>query len=179
MMKLVLVDFDDTLVETAPAFHQSQGGPLSSSGGGGVPRRRHPPRFTIEEVDPELWRYIGMGPSGWHPPSGRPTCGSAREWADPDPDGSRRMRCTWAGFPGKPHVMDGSLEALERLAAASAHRPLFPGRPGGVSDGNESGMPESRRSCGEDRIRITDRKTPEAFLDALSRFGIENRPRPP
>lgn len=173
MKKLVLVDFDDTLVETAPAFHGARGAlfrKLEEEGFAEEDIRR----VHFDEVDPELLKVHGMGPFRMAP-SFRETylrlCTTLGRTADK----TVADTCEAFGrdFLGTPKVMDGSLEALEELAAAyptvvfsqAAQEEYQLGR---IRD---AGVLEILR---EDQVRITERKTPDSFRGALLHFGIQD-----
>lgn len=173
MQKLVLVDFDDTLVETAPAFQAAREALFRLLEKEGFPRDESR-RVHFQEVEPDLLEVHGMGPFRMAP-SFRETylrlCGTGSR--RPDPGIADRCAGLGRDFMGKPKVMDGSLEALETLAARvptviysqAAQREYQLGR---IRD---SGVTRFLR---EERIRIAERKNPETFLDTLRHFGIEN-----
>jgi putative hydrolase of the HAD superfamily len=171
MPDLVLVDFDDTLVETAPAFHRAREAlfrRLAEEGfSPAVSSRVH-----HEEVEPELLALFGMGPFRLEP-SFRDTyvrlC--VAEGRRPDPRVADQCGSLGRDFMGHPQVMDGAMEALSTLATrfptviySQASHPEY--QVGRIRD---AGVTEV---LPEDRIRITHRKTLEAFLDALEHFGV-------
>jgi len=173
MKKLVLVDFDDTLVETAPAFHGARGAlfrKLEEEGFSEEDIRR----VHFDEVDPELLKKHGMGPFRMAP-SFRETylhlCASFGRTADQAVADS----CEAFGrdFLGKPKVMDGSLEALEALASA------YPTAVFSQAAQKEYQMGRIRdagvlKILTEDQVRITELKTPDSFRDVLVSFGIQD-----
>jgi putative hydrolase of the HAD superfamily len=176
MEKLVLVDFDDTLVETAPAFHSAREALFQRLEETGF-SREDSYRVHHQEVDPELLRIYGMGPFRMEPSFRETYLRLCREQdRTPDPESADRCGALGRDFMGKPRVMEGSLEALERLAA---HVPtvLFSQaaqveyQMGRVRD---SGV---TRVLDEGRIRITDRKTPDTFQEALHHFGVQDSAR--
>lgn len=168
---LVLVDFDDTLVETAPAFHQAREALFRELEGVGFAREESR-RVHFEEVDPELLAQFGMGPFRMEP-SFRDTylrlC--RNEGSVSDSDIAERCAALGRDFLGRPRVMEGSLEALESLAgrfstaifSQSAQLDYQLGRI------REAGV---TRILPEERIRITERKTPESFQEVLHQFGV-------
>jgi len=172
MPELVLVDFDDTLVESAPAFHRAREALFHRLETEGF-THEETHRVHHEEVEPELLALFGMGPSRLEP-SFRDTylrlC--QRDGRSPDPAVTEECGALGRDFMGNPTVMPGALEALERLIqnlptilysqASHSDYQLQRIRDAGVS-----------QVLGEDRIIITHHKTPEAFLDALSRFEID------
>jgi putative hydrolase of the HAD superfamily len=76
-------------------------------------------------------------------------------------------------FLGRPKVMDGSLDALKELAShlptvlfsQAAQKEYQLGR---IRDAGITAVLE------EDRIHITDLKTPDSYRDALHRFGVRD-----
>ena len=66
MPDLVLVDFDDTLVETAPAFQQAREALFLRLEEEGFPREEAR-AIHHEEVEPELLTVFGMGPFRMEP----------------------------------------------------------------------------------------------------------------
>lgn len=173
MRNLVLVDFDDTLVETAPAFHGARRALFRRLEEEGFPEE-DVRRVHFDEVDPELLKAHGMGPFRMAP-SFRETylrlCKARGRGADP----AVADACEAFGrdFLGTPRVMDGSLEALQALAAVfptvvfsqAAQEEYQMGR---IRDAGVLGI------LREDQVRITERKTPESFRDALLHFGIQD-----
>jgi putative hydrolase of the HAD superfamily len=170
MPDLILVDFDDTLVETAPAFHQAREALF---------RRLEEEGFSPdvsfrvhhEEVEPELLALFGMGPFRLEP-SFRDTyvrlC--VAEGRTPDPAVADECGSLGRDFMGHPKVMEGAAKALQRLAIrfptgifSQASHPEY--QMGRIRDAGITQV------LAEDRIRITHRKTRETFLDALRHFG--------
>jgi putative hydrolase of the HAD superfamily len=173
MPDLVLVDFDDTLVETAPAFHKAREALFSRLEEEGFPRET---AFHVhhEEVEPELLKTLGMGPFRMEP-SFRATYVRLCEGKGRSPDPTVEEECGFLGrdFMGHPRVMDGALVALERLASRfptivysqASHVDYQLGR---IRDAGVMGI------LGGERIVIVDLKTPRAFRETLARFGIGN-----
>ena len=171
IMELALVDFDDTLVETAPAFHQAREALFALLEGKGYSREvAH--RIHYDEVDPELLVKHGMGPFRMESSFRETYLRLCKEQGrTPDPETTDRCGALGRDFMGQPRLMEGSLEALEKLAkhlptvvfsqAAQMEYQMGRVRDAGVT-----------RILGEDRIRITERKTPETFRAALDHFGV-------
>jgi putative hydrolase of the HAD superfamily len=171
MHNLVLVDFDDTLVETAPAFHKAREALFQRLRQEGFSREESF-RVHHEEVEPELLALFGMGPFRLEP-SFRDTyvrlCkGSGRA---PDPQVAEECGSLGRDFMGQPTVMAGALDALEALAerfptviySQASHSEYQLGR---IRDaGILAVIPEKR-------VRITHRKTTETFLEALEHFMV-------
>jgi len=171
MQRFVLVDFDDTLVETAPAFHSAREALFARLELEGFPREEARD-VHFNEVDPELLAQHGMGPFRMAP-SFRETylrlCSNRGNPADP----GLAEECAALGrdFLGRPRVMDGSLEALRALSdrfptaifsqAAQAEYQI-----GRISD---AGVTEI---VGRDKVLIAERKTPLSFQDALRHLNV-------
>jgi len=171
MEKLVLVDFDDTLVETAPAFQNARRTLFQQLVEEGF-SREDSYRVHHQEVDPELLGIYGMGPFRMER-SFRETYLRLCEEQDraPNPELTDRYGALGRDFMGKPKVMEGSLEALERLAA---HVPTVLFSQAAQKEYQMGRIRDSRvtRILDEERIRITDRKTPQTFQEALHHFGV-------
>jgi len=172
-LKLVLVDFDDTLVETAPSFQMAREALFQKLEEEGF-SREDSYRVHHQEVDPELLNLYGMGPFRMEPSFRETYLRLCQERGEtPDPELTDRCAALGRDFMGKPRVMDGSLEALETLArhvptvifsqSAQADYQLGRVRDAGVT-----------RILDEDRIRVTDRKTPHTFQEALHHFGVRD-----
>lgn len=173
MERLVLVDFDDTLVETAPAFQNAREALFQALEAEGF-SRKDSFRVHHQEVDPELLAQYGMGPFRMEA-SFRETYERLCEQRGVAADEGVAEQCGALGrdFLGKPRIMEGSLEALETLAdlvptvifsqSAQSEYQMNRVRDAGVT-----------RILEEDQIRITERKTPESFKEALDHFGVED-----
>jgi putative hydrolase of the HAD superfamily len=172
-MPLVLVDFDDTLVETAPAFQKAREALFQRLEVEGFPRdQAH--GVHHKEVDPELLALHGMGPFRMEP-SFRETYLRLCQHHGREPVAEVVEACGALGrdFLGKPRVMEGSLEALDRLSrdfptavfSQSAQKDYQMGRI------REAGVAQV---VGQERILVTERKTPESFLAVLRHFQIQS-----
>ena len=175
MDELVLVDFDDTLVETAPAFEKARKALFQRlEDEGFLPEDVF--RVHHELVEPELLDLFGMGPFRLAP-SFRDTyirlCAEGNR--KPDPSVAGACEAMGMDFMGHPRIMDGALESLQELSryrsaviysqASHPEYQLQRIRDAGVLD-----------IIPRDRVRITFRKTRESFLEALAHFGgIEAR----
>ena len=173
MRVLMLVDFDDTLVETAPAFQQAREALFARLEKEGFPRSEAE-KVHHREVEPELLALFGMGPFRMEP-SFRDTylrlCRHAGR--TPDPEVSEECAGLGRDFLGRPRVMDRALEALAQLVErvptilySQASHPDY--QLGRIRD---SGVLEI---LGEERIRITHRKEASTFQEALRSFGVED-----
>lgn len=172
-MNLILVDFDDTLVDTGPRFHQARRDLFARLGcegfdSGEIHRMHH------EEVDAEFLERMGYGPSRLAP-SFRETYRRLCARAGRRPDGVVEEVCAALGaaVAGPPPLLGGALEALRRLAR------VFP-----TALYTQSADPEYQLHCVRssgvleilplDRVHITARKTPEAFLETMGRFAARD-----
>jgi len=173
MRELVLVDFDDTLVETAPAFQEAREALFQRLVVEGF-SREEAHRVHHLDVEPELLVLFGMGPFRMEP-SFRDTYLRLCLHGGRRPDHRVAEECAALGrdFMGHPRVMPGTLEALAELAAATstilysqASHPDFQ-----LARMRESGVTEI---VAPDRIRITPNKTSEAFLEALAYFHVSH-----
>jgi putative hydrolase of the HAD superfamily len=171
MCKLVLVDFDDTLVATAPAFEKARTALFDRLVKEGFARARAE-HVHHDLVEPELLALFGMGPFRLEP-SFRDTylrlCHEDRR----PPDRSVADECSALGrdFMGNPEVLDGALEALDALSSShptaiysQASHPEY--QRGRIA---RSGVAEI---LSEDRIVITAHKTPESLQRTLVSFGV-------
>jgi putative hydrolase of the HAD superfamily len=171
MPDLILVDFDDTLVETAPGFQKARESLFQRLVEEGFPLEDcH--RIHHEEVEPELVELLGMGPfrleSSFRDTYVRLCVGSGHI---PDPRVAAECSLLGRDFMGHPRVMDGVLEALESLAAryptaiySQASHPEY--QLDRIRVSGVSGL------IPEDRIRITHLKSLETLLGTLKHFGI-------
>ncbi len=170
-MRLVLVDFDDTLVDTAPRFQNARRALfdlLTAEGfDAGVVHRVH-----HDEVDREMVDRYGFGPLRLEP-SFRETylrlC--ALEGWDPDPAVVARCVAIARDVIGPPPCYDGAIEALARLAA-HVDTAIY----------TQAGDPDYQFDCirksgvldvvPADRIRICRRKTVDEYRATLAHFGV-------
>jgi len=169
--ELVLVDFDDTLVDTAPRFQKARRDLFSLLERVGFTREEiH--RVHHEEVDPRMIDRYGLGPFRLEP-SFRETylrlCAEARR--APDPIIADECAALGLAVAGTPPLLDGALEALSKLDAALP-TVLY----------TQSGHPEYQFQCVREsgvldiippeRVRICARKGKEEFRAALEFFGV-------
>jgi putative hydrolase of the HAD superfamily len=171
MHDLVLVDFDDTLVETAPAFHRAREALFRRLAREGFSQGDS---FRVHHrvVEPELLALFGMGPfrleSSFRDTYVRLCVAEGRR-----PDSRVAEECGALGrdFMGNPTVMSGALDALKALAErvstviySQASHPDY--QMGRIRDAGVTTV------IPEDRIRITHRKTTETFLETLGHFLV-------
>jgi putative hydrolase of the HAD superfamily len=172
MIDLVLVDFDDTIVDTAPRFQNARRGLFSFLEAAGV-AAADIVRLHHERVDAELVEVYGLGPARLEH-SFRATyqaiCRELGLAADP------RVGESCADFgrtvAGTPPSFEGALPALQRLAAryptvlytqaADAAYQLACVRESGVT-----------AVLGEDAIHVCARKTAAALSNVLERCGAD------
>jgi putative hydrolase of the HAD superfamily len=173
MPELVLVDFDDTLVETAPAFQGAREALFLRLEREGFPRKEAH-AVHHEEVEPELLTLFGMGPFRMEP-SFRETYMRLCQKMGRLPNSAVAEDCGALGrdFMGHPRVMAGALEALERLAGtfptilySQASHPDYQ-----MNRVRDAGVTQV---LSEERVLIIPRKTPEAFLEVLTQFGVQD-----
>jgi len=171
MPPFILVDFDDTLVDTGPRFHARRErlfGFLEAEGFS----REASERVHHEVVDQELLALMGFGPFRLGP-SFRDTyvrlCFEAERF--PDRGTARDAEALAAGIESPPPLLPGALEALRELAA---HR--------SVGIYTQSHFAEYQLGCVEaagvlevverSQVQITPEKSPDAFREALAHFRV-------
>src|SRR5690606_34960851 len=170
-LRLVLVDFDDTLVDTAPRFQNARRAlfDLMAAEGFDIELAR---RIHHDEIDREMVDRYGLGPFRLEP-SFRETylrlCELARR--APDPAVVEECVALARDVIGPPPCYDGAIEALERLAAC-VDTAIY----------TQAGDPDYQFDCirrsgvldvvPADRVRICRRKTVEEFRAALAHFGV-------
>lgn len=172
-LRLVLVDFDDTLVDTAPRFQNARRALFDLLAAQGfdseLARRIH-----HDEVDREMLERYGLGPFRLEP-AFRETylrlC--ALEGRTPDPAIIAECVALARDVVGPPPCYDGAIEALERLAA-HVDTVIY----------TQAGDPDYQFDCirqsgvldvvPPERVRICRRKTVEEFRATLAHFGVED-----
>jgi putative hydrolase of the HAD superfamily len=171
MWKLVLVDFDDTLVETAPAFQKAREALFDRLEKAGF-QRGEVERVHYDSVEPELLALFGMGPFRLEP-SFRDTYIRLCHDNGRSPESTLAGECGALGrdFMGHPRVMEGAMEALD---AVSRRFPTVI-----YSQASHPGYQKSRIADSgvtdiltEDRIVITAEKTPHTLRETLRSFGL-------
>ncbi len=170
---LVLVDFDDTLVETAPRFDNARRRLFELMVSEGFDRDEAY-RVHHHEVDPGLRDKHGFGPHRLEEAFRLTYLALCeRDGREADPEMMDRAGALGRAVVGTPPTIDGAVEALERLAASlpvvvytqAAEREYQIGclRGAGVLD-----------VVTRDRIRIVPNKTETAFRETLAAFGIHD-----
>lgn len=170
-IELVLVDFDDTLVDTAPRFEGARRQLFERMEALGF-GREHVEHVHHHEVDPPLREKFGLGPQRMAPAFAgtyRALCRHAG--IEPDPDVLRAVRRIGVEVAGTPPVIDGAIDALHRLSA------LLP-----TAVYTQASDIDYQLSClrdagalaavGEDRVRVVPLKTPETLRRTLDEFDV-------
>lgn len=168
---LVLVDFDDTLVDTAPRFLNARRElfRVLTEVGFSEPDVH---RVHHEVIDPDMRKRFGFGPSRMEP-AFRATYEALCAAADREMDEvvAERVCLLGRGVAGTPPVLDGAIDALARLAR-SLPTALY------TQAGDAAYQMGCIEECGildiipSERIRICERKTTAAFREVLSEFAI-------
>lgn len=170
-VELLLVDFDDTLVETSPRFQNARRALfefLAEIGfEPGTARHIH-----HEVVDPRMIERFGLGPFRLEHSfreTYRRLCRDAG--IPPEPKIERRCEELGRAVIGPPPSIDGALDAL-RAVADTFPTVLY----------TQSGDPEYQLRCVReagvldvlppDRIRICSRKTPDEFRATLAHYRV-------
>lgn len=168
---LVLVDFDDTIVDTAPRFQNARRDFFALLQGLGFPLEEIL-RVHHDEIDPGMIERYGLGPFRLEP-AFRETylrlC--ARHRWEPDPVTADECAAIGARVAGPPPLLEGALEALARLDA-ELPTVLY----------TQSGNPEYQFRCVEEsgvldiippeRVHICGRKDAAEFRVTVERFGV-------
>ena len=168
---LVLVDFDDTLVDTAPRFEQARRSLFDRMEQLGFDRDRVE-HVHHHEVDPGLREEFGLGPQRL--PTAfvetyRALCRAAGE--EPDPDIATACHGLGAAVAGTPPVIDGAINALRRLAAALPTVVYTQASDAKYQMGclRDAGAVDA---VGPDRVRVVPLKTPTALRETLDTFDV-------
>lgn len=168
---LVLVDFDDTLVRTAPRFARARRRLFQLLAAEGfhaalVEAVHH------QEVDPLMRRRYGYGPQRLAEAfreTYRLLC--QRAGRAPSPDVAARCERLGAGVAGTPPAIDGAMEALGRLAAALPTVIYTQSGDAAYQIGclRDAG---ALGAVGEERMRVVPVKTAEALRETLDAFRV-------
>jgi putative hydrolase of the HAD superfamily len=172
-IELVLVDFDDTIVDTAPRFARARRALFDLLGTHGY-GAEEAERIHHHEIDPEMRAVHGFGPHRLEH-SFRETYNRLRTRAGHDVDDALIERCAALGraVAGTPSAFDGAIDALRKLAA------LFP-----TVLYTQAGDPSYQMECirgvgvldiiSAARIRIAASKGPDDFAHALAQFDVQD-----
>ena len=172
-IRLVLVDFDDTLVDTAPRFERARRALFRLLADAGfdaaVAERVH-----HHDVDPELRARHGFGPHRMGPAfveTYRALCAALGR----DPDAAVEARCLELGgaVAGTPPPLDGALPALRRLAGALPTAIYTQAGDAAYQLGclREAGALDT---VGEARVRVVPVKTAASLRETLAAFEIHD-----
>lgn len=172
-VSLVLVDFDDTIVDTAPRFQDARRRlfrRLAAAGFG----EDEVSRIHHERVDPGMLAKHGLGPGRLvhsFPETYRLLCEDAGR--DPDDRLLEELVHLARAVAGTPPLMPGAIEALRRVA--EVHETVVY---------TQSGEPEYQMECvreagaldvvGIDRVVVTDVKTAARLRETLDLFGVDD-----
>lgn len=167
---LVLVDFDDTIVETAPRFERARR-QLFDHLARAAFDRAEAERIHHHEVDPRMRSEHGLGPHRMplaFAETYRVLCRTAG--CEVDPDILAECRRLAADVAGTPPVIDGALNALRRLAAAvpTAIYTQASDHDYQLRCVREAGAAEL---VGDGRVRVVPTKTAAALRETLDHFG--------
>ena len=171
MIELVLVDFDDTLVDTAPRFQNARRSLFRLLDAAGFAEEEIR-RVHHDEVDPLMRKRFGLGPARMEH-AFRATYQELCKAHSITPDDVIAERAALIGrnVAGTPPVIEGALEALARLAA-ELPTALY----------TQSGDREYQVGCIRDvgvldimpveKVHVCERKTVDQFRAVLELFEI-------
>ncbi len=170
-ISLVLVDFDDTLVDTAPRFDNARRALFALMAEQGYdPAEAY--RLHHHEIDPVLRQRHGFGPARLQE-AFQLTYRMLCQRAGVEPEPALLARCAELGrtVVGTPPVIPGAMEALTRLAHALP-----------VVVYTQSGDEAYQRGClreagvmdvvPEGRVRVVPAKTADTFRETLAAFDV-------
>lgn len=170
-IELVLVDFDDTLVDTAPRFQNARRDLFKLLADCGF-SERDVERIHHEEVDPMMRQTYGLGPARMEPSFRATYEALCRNGNCPvDVDISERAASIGRTVAGAPPVLAGALESLQQLAATFP-TVLY------TQSGDHEYQLGCVRACGVldvvplERVRICGRKTTGQFKAVIAEFGV-------
>jgi putative hydrolase of the HAD superfamily len=172
-VELVLVDFDDTLVDTAPRFQNARRAFYARVAAAGLSSDRAL-RIHDERVDPGMRARHGLGPHRLeHAFLETYTLLCDELGADRDAALLDEIRAIARGVAGTPPCIDGAIDALARLAAA---------HPTVVY--TQSGAPDYQLQCvigagvlgvlAQERIRICAEKNAAEFRRVMEAHDVSD-----
>lgn len=172
-IELVLVDFDDTLVRTAPRFAEARGALFDLLAGLGFERARIE-RVHNEEVDPLMRARHGFGPQRLGE-AFRETYRALCAEAGLEPDPVMVGRCSGLGdaVAGTPPAIEGALPALRRLADRLPTAIYTQAGDAGYQLGCLRGA-GALEVVGEERVRVVPVKTADTLRETLRYFGVDD-----
>jgi putative hydrolase of the HAD superfamily len=171
MIEIVLVDFDDTLVDTGPRFQNARRSLLTFMQELGFDEEAARD-MLYNQVDPGMRVQYGLGPRRMEP-AFVATYQRLCELHGVQVDDDVVIRAAELGRScyGPPPAFDGALDALRRLS--SVHPTVVY---------TQSGDMEYQLSCirgagiidivNESRVRVCDRKDAGMFLQTLEHYGV-------
>jgi putative hydrolase of the HAD superfamily len=171
MIEIVLVDFDDTLVDTGPRFQGARRGLLTLlEEAGFTAAAAHD--MLYKQVDPGMRAQYGLGPRRMEPAFVETYRRLCREHGVPEDAAVLEQSARLGrGCYGPPPAFDGALDSLRRLAAA--HPTVVYTQSGDVEY-----QLENVRGAGiidivtEDRVRICDTKDATMFRATIESYGV-------
>jgi putative hydrolase of the HAD superfamily len=171
MIDLVLVDFDDTLVDTGPRFQNARRSLLALMREAGF-TEDEARVMLYDHVDPGMRERYGLGPRRMEPAfvaTYEQLC--ATHGRAVDGEFARRAAELGRACYGAAPAFGGALDALRRLS--SVHPTVVY---------TQSGEIEYQLSCirtagiidivAEDRVRVCERKDADMFLATLEAYGV-------
>jgi putative hydrolase of the HAD superfamily len=171
MIDIVLVDFDDTLVDTAPRFQNARRSLLTLMQECGFTEGAAYD-MLYHQVDPGMRAQYGLGPRRMEPAfveTYRRLCSAAG--VPEDAAIAERCALLGRGCYGPPPAFDGALDALRRLA--EVHPTVVY-----TQSGDLEYQLENVRGAGivdivtEERVRVCDRKDATMFRATLESYGV-------
>jgi len=170
-IELVLVDFDDTLVDTAPRFQNARRAFYKLLADAGLPPDAAI-RIHDEQVDPRMRLRFGLGPHRIEHAFSETYTALCRELdADLDHALLDEISGIARAVPGTPPCIDGAISALARLAAI--HNTVVY---------TQSGVPEYQLECvrgagvldvlPHERIRICAEKNADEFRRVMTEHDV-------
>lgn len=172
-IQLVLVDFDDTLVNTAPRFEKARRQLFDALAQSRF-ERAEIERVHHHEVDPLMRREHGLGPHRL-PLAFSETYRVLCRKAGRDVDAAMLAECQRLGsdVAGTPPAIAGAIDALRRLVDAVP-----------TAIYTQAGDSEYQLTCvreagavgvvGEARVRVVPSKTAAALRRTLDHFGVDD-----
>ena len=172
-IELVLVDFDDTIVETAPRFQNARRRLFEMMAAQGFDEESCE-RVHHHEIDPLMLAQYGLGPKRLvysFPETYRRLCDAIGE--SPDDATVEELVQLAHSVAGTPPLLDGALDALARIAAAL---PTVVYTQAGDVDYQlgclrEAGVVDI---VGAERVRVTDVKTAARLRETLDELGVDD-----
>lgn len=168
---LVLVDFDDTLVDTAPRFEGARQRLFDHLAALGFDRARVE-HVHHHEVDPGMRRAHGLGPQRMadaFEATYRFLC--RHDGLEPAPEVEEACRRLGSAVAGTPPAIAGAMDALHRLAAAV---PTVIYTQAGDADYQLGCLRDTGAvdAVGPDRVRVVPRKTADTLRETLDGFRV-------